>query len=182
MKATGIVRIIDDLGKVVVPKEIRRMLRIREGDPLEIFMDKDCVVYRKYNEIESLESLVKPLAQSAFVATNRDIIITDETKVLAYAGMLLGPAKRQVGKDVSQEFVDIFFNENEDTVKIRNLIECVNFVPEDTDYFVIVQPIKILDRVVGSVSILSDRDDIDLTDLKFCKFYAQYIAHMMKEE
>lgn len=49
MKATGIIRRIDDLGRVVIPKEIRRTLKIREGDPLEIFLEKDCVCFQKYS-------------------------------------------------------------------------------------------------------------------------------------
>ena len=62
MKATGIVRRIDDLGRVVVPKEIRRTLRIREGDPLEIFTDKDgSVVLRKYSPIGELSEYVEEI-------------------------------------------------------------------------------------------------------------------------
>ena len=55
MKATGIVRRIDDLGRVVIPKEIRRTMRIREGDPLEIYTDKDGgVIFRKYSLMGAL--------------------------------------------------------------------------------------------------------------------------------
>jgi AbrB family looped-hinge helix DNA binding protein len=53
MKATGIVRRVDDLGRVIIPKELRRTLKIREGDPLEIFIDNGCVVFKKYNAVES---------------------------------------------------------------------------------------------------------------------------------
>ena len=58
MKATGIVRRIDDLGRIVIPKEIRRTLRIREGDPLEIFTDREGkVILKKYSPIGELETL-----------------------------------------------------------------------------------------------------------------------------
>lgn len=63
MKATGIVRRIDDLGRVVIPKEIRRTLKIREGDPLEIFLEKDCVCFQKYSTLGSLDEEVLRIAQ-----------------------------------------------------------------------------------------------------------------------
>lgn len=70
MKATGIVRRIDDLGRVIIPKEIRRTLRIREGDPLEIFIEKNCVCFQKYSALGSLSEdilrVVQTMAQRTF--------------------------------------------------------------------------------------------------------------------
>ena len=64
MKATGIVRRIDDLGRVVIPKEIRRTLKIREGDPLEIFLENDCVCFQKYSVLGSLSEDILRVAQT----------------------------------------------------------------------------------------------------------------------
>lgn len=71
MKATGIVRRIDDLGRVVIPKEIRRTLRIREGDPLEIFIEKDCVCFQKYSVLGSLSEDILRVAQTMAQRTFR---------------------------------------------------------------------------------------------------------------
>ena len=67
MKAMGIIRRIDDLGRVVIPKEIRRNLGIREGDPLEIFLHEDCVCFKKYipNKLEKVSNAFKELADFA---------------------------------------------------------------------------------------------------------------------
>lgn len=67
MKATGIIRRIDDLGRVVIPKEIRRTLSIHEGDPLEIFVHEDCVCFKKYgsNKLEKVSDAFKELADFA---------------------------------------------------------------------------------------------------------------------
>lgn len=62
MKATGIVRRVDDLGRVVIPKEIRRTLKIREGDPLEIFLENDCVCFQRYSALKSLDDKVLRIA------------------------------------------------------------------------------------------------------------------------
>ena len=63
MKATGIIRRTDDLGRVVIPKEIRRTLKIREGDPLEIFIERDCVCFKKYSVLGSLDEEALRIAQ-----------------------------------------------------------------------------------------------------------------------
>ncbi|TJY38568.1 stage V sporulation protein T [Cohnella pontilimi] len=87
MKATGIVRRIDDLGRVVIPKEIRRTLRIREGDPLEIFVDRDGeVILKKYSPIGELGDFAKEYAESLFESTGHITMISDRDTVIALAG------------------------------------------------------------------------------------------------
>ena len=87
MKATGIVRRIDDLGRVVIPKEIRRTLRIREGDPLEIFVDRDGeVILKKYSPIGELGDFAREYAESLFESTGHITIISDRDNVITVAG------------------------------------------------------------------------------------------------
>ena len=87
MKATGIVRRIDDLGRVVIPKEIRRTLRIREGDPLEIFVDREGeVILKKYSPIGELSDFAQEYAESLQQSTGHIAIITDRDVVVAVAG------------------------------------------------------------------------------------------------
>lgn len=83
MRATGIIRRVDDLGRVVIPKEIRRTLKIREGDPLEIFTENDCVCFQKYSVLGSLAD--EPLRNAITMASKsglRPIAIYDTTKKL----------------------------------------------------------------------------------------------------
>jgi len=87
LKATGIVRRIDDLGRVVIPKEIRRTLRIREGDPLEIFVDREGeVILKKYSPIGELGDFAKEYADSLFEATGHIACIGDRDVIIAVAG------------------------------------------------------------------------------------------------
>ena len=87
MKATGIVRRIDDLGRIVIPKEIRRTLRIREGDPLEIFTDREGkVILKKYSPIGELGSLAGIYADSLSKTLGCTVCITDTDQVIAAAG------------------------------------------------------------------------------------------------
>lgn len=87
MKATGIVRRIDDLGRVVIPKEIRRTLRIREGDPLEIFVDREGeVILKKYSPIGELGDFAKEYADSLHEAIGHIAYIADRDNIIAVAG------------------------------------------------------------------------------------------------
>ena len=88
MKATGIVRRIDDLGRVVIPKEIRRTMRIREGDPLEIYTDNDGeVIFKKYSPIGELSPFATQYADVIYKNTGHSILITDRDHVIAAAGI-----------------------------------------------------------------------------------------------
>lgn len=84
MKATGIVRRIDDLGRVVIPKEIRRTLRIREGDPLEIYTDREGeVILKKYSMIGDIGQFAKQYADALAQTTGYLIIVTDRDIIIA---------------------------------------------------------------------------------------------------
>ena len=88
MKATGIVRRIDDLGRVVIPKEIRRTMRIREGDPLEIYTDREGeVIFKKYSPIGELSSFASQYAETLYKTCNLEVIICDRDAVIAVAGV-----------------------------------------------------------------------------------------------
>lgn len=105
MRATGIVRRIDDLGRIVVPKEIRRVLRIREGDSMEIFTDMDgAIVLKKYSPIGELGNVAKQYAESIAQVSGQTTIITDTDSVIAAAGT----AKKDViGKRISKKLESI---------------------------------------------------------------------------
>lgn len=100
MKATGIVRRIDDLGRVVIPKEIRRTLRIREGDPLEIFVDREGeVILKKYSPIGELGDFAKEYADSLYESTGHIALIADRDMVIAVAG---APKKEFLDKPIAK--------------------------------------------------------------------------------
>ena len=87
MKATGIVRRIDDLGRVVIPKEIRRTMRIREGDPLEIYTDREGeVIFKKYSPIGELQNFATEYADTLQKTTGMPILICDRDAVIAVSG------------------------------------------------------------------------------------------------
>ena len=105
MKATGIVRRIDDLGRVVIPKEIRRTLRIREGDPLEIFTDRDGgVILKKYSPIGELTDFSKEYAEALQQSTGHIILISDNDAFISVSGT---SKKEFLERKISDELEDI---------------------------------------------------------------------------
>lgn len=105
MKATGIVRRIDDLGRVVIPKEIRRTMRIREGDPLEIYTDREGeVIFKKYSPIGELSSFASEYADTLYKTSSIPIFICDRDVIIAVSGA----SKREyMDKKISQDLDDI---------------------------------------------------------------------------
>ena len=101
MKATGIVRRVDDLGRIVIPKEIRRTLRIREGDPLEIYTEKDGgVIFRKYSPMGDLQDFAAQMCEAIGANTGRIAAVADRDSIIALSG---APKRDLMDKPNSQE-------------------------------------------------------------------------------
>ena len=108
MKATGIVRRIDDLGRVVIPKEIRRTLRIREGDPLEIYTSRDGeVIFKKYSLLGGVEDFASDLCETMSRSTGSICAVTDRDTIIAVAG---GSKRDLMGKRITPELEQIMEN------------------------------------------------------------------------
>ena len=100
MKATGIVRRIDDLGRIVIPKEIRRTLRIRESDPLEIFTDREGeIILKKYSPIGEMSTFARQYAESLAQVSGQMTLIADRDQFIAAAG----GCKALLGKSISSQ-------------------------------------------------------------------------------
>jgi len=105
MKATGIVRRIDDLGRVVIPKEIRRTMRIREGDPLEIYTEKDGeVIFKKYSPMGELADFAAQICESLHKTTESTAIVCDRDSIISVSG---GTKREFQDKRISPELEQI---------------------------------------------------------------------------
>ena len=120
MKATGIVRRIDDLGRVVIPKEIRRTMRIREGDPLEIYTNAGGeVIFKKYSPIGELSVFASQYADALGVATKLPIIICDRDHCIAAAGI---SKKEALERKVTPELENIINERKSVNIENENLV------------------------------------------------------------
>ena len=104
MTTSGIIRRIDELGRIVIPKEIRKSLRIKNGDSLEILVEGDNITLRKYSQVENLENIANLYAESFNQVLKYNVIITDTDKVVALAGNL---KKKYEGAEIGPEITRI---------------------------------------------------------------------------
>ncbi|MEW4412462.1 stage V sporulation protein T [Clostridium sp. AN503] len=154
MKATGIVRRIDDLGRVVIPKEIRRTLRLREGTPLEIFTDREGeIILKKYSPMVELTAFATQYAESMAQSTGMMVCITDRDQIIAVSG---GPKKDLLQKNISKQ-LEHSINERETIVAGKDDKQFVPITTEEIEGVTAqaVMPIICEGDAIGSVALLS---------------------------
>ena len=176
MKATGIVRRIDDLGRVVIPKEIRRTMRIREGDPLEIFTESDgTVIFKKYSPIGELGEFARQYAEALskasflfktlskhFKASGLATCISDKDTIIAVSGV----SKKELSdKKISSQLEKIM---DDKTIFVANSSNKKVSVIEDNENHKagVVAPIIYEGDSIGSVALLAKSDEENPTDIE----------------
>ncbi|HEX7057842.1 MAG TPA: stage V sporulation protein T [Bacilli bacterium] len=180
MKATGIVRRIDDLGRVVIPKEIRRTLRIREGDPLEIFVDRDGeVILKKYSPIGELGDFAKEYAESLYESTNHIVLISDRDSMIAVSG---AAKKDYLEKEVGALVESCMENRKAMLEANGGQFELVKDAPETYSSFVIA-PIVAGGDPIGSVILLSKTEGTKMGQMeqKMAETAAGFLAKQMEQ-
>ncbi len=184
MKATGIVRRIDDLGRVVIPKEIRRTLRIREGDPLEIFTDREGeIILKKYSPIGELSDFAQQYSDALYQSTKHIVLVTDGDTIIAISG---GVKKDYIDKLISPELEKVI--DGKKTVTLGkggdgSPIPIYNGEPEKTSGSQVITPIISRGDCIGAVIIASKDDDIELNeiDVKLSETAASFLGKQMED-
>lgn len=180
MKATGIVRRIDDLGRVVIPKEIRRTLRIREGDPLEIFVDRDGeVILKKYSPIGELGDFAKEYAESLFESVGHITIISDRDSVITVAG---ASKKELIDRSIGPTLEACMENRKTYLESNTGNYEIVKDMP-DTFSSYVAAPIIAGGDPIGTVVILSKEEGSKVGQLeqKMAETAAAFLAKQMEQ-
>jgi len=157
LKATGIVRRIDDLGRVVIPKEIRRTLRIREGDPLEIFTDREGeIILKKYSPIGELGAFAKEYAESLAQASGHITCIVDKDQIIAVSG---AAKKEFMEKHISAELERVI-NQRNTVNATRNETGFVPVLEDDDEEAYtheLITPIISEGDVLGAIVFMGDK-------------------------
>jgi AbrB family transcriptional regulator (stage V sporulation protein T) len=180
MKATGIVRRIDDLGRVVIPKEIRRTLRIREGDPLEIFVDRDGeVILKKYSPIGELGDFAKEYAESLSESTGHVTLISDRDNIIAVSG---APKKEYMEKQIGSIVESAMENRKTVIETSAGEYELCKDMPEMYTSFVC-SPIVAGGDPIGAVIFLSKQDNVSMGQMeqKMAETAAGFLAKQMEQ-
>lgn len=185
MKATGIVRRIDDLGRVVIPKEIRRTLRIREGDPLEIFTDREGgVILKKYSPIGELSDFSREYAEALQQSIGHSILICDRDTIISVAG---ATKKEYIEKRVSDDIEKVL---NERKTVIHNAKDggrgiAIMGEEEDGKAYTaqVISPIIAGGDAIGSVIIVSKEANVSMGEIekKLAETAATFLGKQMEQ-
>ncbi len=177
METTGVVRRIDGLGRIVIPKEIRKNLRIQDGASLEIFVENDMVTLKKYSTINNLSDFAEAYVEAINSTIKKDILITDLDRIIASSG----PSKKKYqDKNIS--------NYVEECIKNRNVVisnetspsrEIIKEVAESINYIIV--PIISDSETIGSVIIISKNSKIIESDEKAAEIAATFLGKHIEE-
>lgn len=181
MKATGITRRIDDLGRVVIPKEIRRTLRIREGDPLEIYTDQEGgIILKKYSTMEDLSDFAGKYADALAQTTGCIVAIADRERIIAASGA----GKRELlHQAVSRDLEQLI--DNRESVLASGMEQKYKQVAGEQHpfFYEAIHPIICEGDAVGAVILLSNnpKDTFGETEKKLAATAANFLGRQMEQ-
>ena len=181
MKATGIVRRIDELGRVVIPKEIRRTLRIREGDPLEIFTDREGeVILKKYSPIGELGDFAREYAESLHQSTGHITAICDKDAIIAVSG---GSKRELMDKPLHEDIERLMLGRSRALLSASHGDSMLHITADGADDYTaeVVVPIIAAGDTIGAVMLLS-RDDVSMGNMeaKVCETAAHFMGKQLE--
>lgn len=182
MKATGIVRRVDELGRVVVPREIRRSLRIREGDPLEIFTDNGTIVFKKYSPIGELGEFAQSHTDALCQTLGHIALICDRDTVIAVSG---GNKRDFTDRLIHEDVERVMSNRTpvvRSTIKGEALLGIVNGEQENAYTAQTIVPLVVDGESLGAIMLLSNRYDTEMgsIELAVCATVATFIRKQME--
>lgn len=171
MKSTGVIRRVDDLGRIVIPKEIRNNMRIKSGEGLEIFTDDECLILKKFSPIENLESLATKYTEAIYQVVKHNIIVTDLNKVIAISGNL---KKKYLNNNISP-FVGRSIERRDSFVeRQKKEVEIIENVKEYGYYSF--SSIVLNGDILGSVIILSTETPLIQVEEKMAEILSKLIS------
>lgn len=177
MKATGIVRRIDDLGRVVIPKEIRRTMRIREGDPLEIYTDREGgVIFKKYSQLGGVAEFADQLCEALSRSAGQIAVITDRDSCIAVGGI---PRRELADKRLSSRLETLMEARQSWQAAGERIPVC-----EESDKYRVITAVPILSEgdVLGCVLFISADDGANVgeVELKLAQTVAGFLGRHME--
>lgn len=176
MKTIGVVRRIDDLGRIVIPKEIRKSLRIKDGESLEICLDSENIILKKYSELNNLGDFYKNYVDSINSYIKENIIIVDRNSIVAIAGDL---KKKYVNKNISPEIDDIIQKRN---IVVEKEYKDITLVINNTvKASYIIAPIIVNGDAIGAVIMLSTTRNLDDFDVKTISIASKFLGKYIEE-
>ena len=176
MKTTGVVRRIDDLGRIVIPKEIRRTLRIRDGESLEIYVEDEMIALKKFSSMNDLNDICKDLVNTINQTLSKNVLITDRDCVISFSG---NNKNNYLNKSISKYLEEVLNNREIVVEKDKVEVEFIDNLKEEYSYTI--SPIITNGDVIGSVIIFSDLEDITDLEAKLAAITSSFLSRHIEE-
>ena len=176
MKSTGVVRRIDDLGRIVIPKEIRRNLRIKEGDNLEVFIEEENIILKKYSMMNKINDLAQELTDAIYTFTKHNVFITDTNTILAGSGTL----KKDYIKMPISNFIEKSIGRREKI--LENYFKELNFVNKETiECSYILSTILVNGEATGMIVIISEDEKLSDVEMQLASIVSSFMTKYLEQ-
>ena len=176
MKSTGVIRRIDDLGRKVIPKELRKNLRIKEGDNLEIFIDNEDIILKKYSMMNKINDLAQELTDAIYTFTKHSVFITDTDIIIAGSGTL---KKDYLNKSISN-FIIKSINRREKI--LENHFKGLNLInEEEIECSYILSTILVNAEAIGTIVIISEKEKLSEIEMQLANIVSTFITKYLEQ-
>lgn len=177
MKSTGVIRRIDELGRIVIPKEIRKTLRIHDGDSLEIFTDNnENIILSKFSSLGKISEYVINFSKTIYKFLKHDVIITDTDKIIAIDGNL---KKKYFNKEISSELAS--YLKTRELTKLEEITSLKIINDETLKGYFIISPIIVESDTIGLLIIYSEIEELMEIDSKIIQFVTSFFTKYLED-
>ena len=182
MKETGVVRKLDNLGRLVIPKEIRRCMRIKEGSSIEFgLLPSGEIVLCKYSLMAQVSDYAEDFCEILADICDMSIVIADRERIIAVSGI---NKKLAMGAKLSMEILDIMDSKNSYTASVNSGTTIIKIYEEDRNTYLsqIILPIVIQGEVEGIIAICSNKEDLKIGSehTMLLKFISKFLSKQME--
>ena len=175
MKSTGVVRRVDDLGRIVIPKEIRRTLRIRDGESLEIFVDREMIALKKFSKMTDMDEISKQLVDIVNSVTGQSVFITDRDNFIAASVNL---KKKYLNKSISKALEFIM---KERSIVVERELHNIELLDSDIEqYAYVISPVIMNGDAIGLVLIISEQS-VGQVEEKMADVVSKFLGKHIEE-
>lgn len=176
MKQTGVIRKIDELGRIVIPKDLRTKLHIKDGELLEIYTDNDTLHLKKHSKIKELQDLSQELLDASYPFLKKDILITDTDTVIAYSGV---DKKKYINKNISKE-LEVSIQRRESI--LQNYYKDLKILPtQATECSYIIDTILHDGVSIGLILMYSSAEKLNQSDMKVIKILSSFLSKYLEQ-
>ncbi len=177
MKSTGVIRRIDELGRIVIPKEIRKTLRIHDGDSLEIFTDNnENIILSKFSSLGKINNYAINFSKAIYKFLKREVIITDTDKVLAVEGIL---KKKYFEKEISSDLSSYLKNRELTIFDEPTTLKIIQ--DEEINGYFIISPIIVESDTIGLLIVYSKAEKLTELDTKIVQFVTSFFTKYLED-